>query len=86
MRGWRGVFAGALALIALEVVVSTEDAAKRTSNAFGLLTNVVQRALSPAVPLVPERAISPEGPPATAASYYAPHRPQPARTPAVVQV
>lgn len=85
MSGWRGMFAGALALIALQVIVSTSDAANRTSTGFKAIADVVQRALSPAVPLVPDRTGAGDAPappgPVTAPATYDPSKPQPAKAP-----
>lgn len=54
MSGWRGIFAGALALIALETVLSSSASTARTAGAFAGAASLVQRALSPAIALVPD--------------------------------
>lgn len=54
MSGWRGIFAGALALIALETVLSSSASTSRTASAFTAAASLVQRALSPAVALIPD--------------------------------
>jgi hypothetical protein len=54
VTGWRGIFAGALALIALESVLSSTASANRTAGAFTAAASLVQRALSPAIPLIPD--------------------------------
>jgi hypothetical protein len=48
------MFAGALALIALQTVVSSDAAANRTGGAFTAIASLARRALSPAVALVPD--------------------------------
>lgn len=54
MRGWRGVLSGVLGLIALQVVVSTSGASGRVSSGMGDVASLLRRALSPAVPLIPD--------------------------------
>lgn len=54
MRGWRGVFAGALALIALQTVVGSDAAANRTGGALAGIASLARRALSPGIALVPD--------------------------------
>lgn len=55
MSGLRGVFAGVLALVALQAVVSTDASSKRVRGLFGDAAGLVERALSPAVPAIPDR-------------------------------
>lgn len=52
----RGLFAGALALIALEAVVRSEESASRFGGLFTGLADLVSSAMSPSVPLVPDLA------------------------------
>lgn len=54
MSGWRGMFAGALALIALESVLSSSASASRTATGFAAVASLVQRAISPGIALVPD--------------------------------
>lgn len=50
---WRGVFTGALMLIALEAVVRTNQSADRVGGLLEDLGGLVRRAMSPAVPAIP---------------------------------
>lgn len=54
MSGWRGMFAGMLALVALEAVVSRTEAAGRVGSALAGLAGMVEHLLSPDEPLVPD--------------------------------
>jgi hypothetical protein len=54
VRGWRGIFAGALSLIALQTVVGSDAAASRTGGAFTGIASLARRALSPGVALLPD--------------------------------
>lgn len=51
---WRGVFTGALALIALEAIVRTNQSADRFGGLLVSAANLVDRVLSPAVPAIPD--------------------------------
>jgi len=53
---WRGVFSGALALIALEAAIRTPESAGRVGELLRSVAGLVQSAMSPAVPLVPDLA------------------------------
>lgn len=54
MRGWRGLLSGVLGLVALQVVVSTSGSANRVGSGLTDVASLLRRALSPAVPLVPD--------------------------------
>jgi hypothetical protein len=54
VTGWRGMFTGMLALVALEAVVSRTEAAGRIGGALTGLAGMVSHLLSPAEPLVPD--------------------------------
>lgn len=66
---WRGVFSGALALIALEAVLRTDQSASRVGGMLTGVAGLVNRALSPDVPLIPDlrENVAHMGPPAKAA-------------------
>lgn len=51
---WRGVFTGALALIALEAVVRSNQSADRFGQLFQITAGGIARLLSPAVPAIPD--------------------------------
>lgn len=53
---WRGVFTGALALIALEAVLRTNESADRFGGLIVSAANLVDKAMSPAVPAIPDLA------------------------------
>lgn len=53
-RGFRGVLAGALALIALEVLTQ-QAAANRVGGLFGEVASGVRRMLAPNIPAIPDR-------------------------------
>ena len=53
---WRGVFSGALALIALEAVVRTNTSAARVGGLLTGIGNLTRSALSPHVPAIPDLA------------------------------
>ncbi len=55
MKGLRGLLAGVLALIALQAVVGSDQAAKRAGGAVSLLAGMAERLLSPDVPAIPDR-------------------------------
>lgn len=66
----RGLFAGALALIALEVAVSTPAAAGRVGGLLGGAAALVRHLLDPTVPLIPDH--SGDGPTGEPSSYVSP--------------
>lgn len=51
---WRGIFSGALVLIALEAVVRTDRSADRFGSMFTAVAAVVDRVMSPEVPAIPD--------------------------------
>jgi len=51
----RGVVAGVLALSALELVLSSSEAAKNAGGAFELAASAINRLVDPSVPLIPDR-------------------------------
>jgi hypothetical protein len=53
---WRGVFSGALALIALEAVVRTDASAGRLGELLTSVGNLARSAMSPSVPAIPDLA------------------------------
>lgn len=53
---WRGVFSGALALIALQAVVSRADSAERVSSGLGWIATLVTAAIDPSKPAIPDLA------------------------------
>jgi uncharacterized membrane protein YgcG len=53
---WRGVFSGALALIALEAVVHSPKSAGRVGDLLTGVADLVTKAMSPAVALIPDRS------------------------------
>lgn len=55
---WRGVFAGSLALIALEAVLRTNQSASRVGSFLTISADLVRRAMSPAVPAIPEVGVN----------------------------
>lgn len=50
---WRGVFSGALALIALQAVVSNTSSASRVGELLSSVGDLVRAALSPNIPAIP---------------------------------
>jgi hypothetical protein len=54
----RGILAGALALIALEVLVSNRTAAGAVGGVFDLVARAARGFLSPDVPAIPDRSSS----------------------------
>lgn len=60
---WRGVFAGALALAGLQVIVSTSAAADRTGSLLELVGKVARHFLSPYEPAIPDLRKTPATPP-----------------------
>lgn len=54
MRGWRGVLAGALALTALQVLV-TSSRTDQIAGLFALPASWAERFLNPNVPAIPDR-------------------------------
>lgn len=70
MRGMRGVLAGALALVMVQVLVSARgEAADRIAGAPGLLVTAANKLLSPAEPAIAgrPRGSDVDEPPASAA-------------------
>ncbi len=53
---WRGVFSGALALIALEAVLRSDQSAERFGGLFEWAGELVRSAMSPEVPAIPNLA------------------------------
>lgn len=53
---WRGIFAGSLALIALQVVVSSRGSAQRVGSGLGWVADMVTAAMDPARPAIPDLA------------------------------
>lgn len=51
---WRGLFAGALALIALEAVLRSNQSVDRAGGMIAGLAGLVDAALNPAVPAIPD--------------------------------
>ncbi len=51
---WRGLFTGALALIALQAVLSTNQAAGRVGDMLDHLADLTRRAIDPSVPAIPD--------------------------------
>lgn len=51
---WRGVFTGALALIALQAVVSSNQSAERFGGLLTDIGDIVRAVVSPAVPAIPD--------------------------------
>lgn len=72
MSGLRGVFAGALALIALETVLSTTGAADRTAGLLSDVSRLIARMLDPNIPAIPDLTGSSSSAPTSAAVYTAP--------------
>jgi hypothetical protein len=54
-HGFRGAVTAWLALIALQAI-STRDGSGRVASLFGDIDHLVQRALNPKVPAIPDRA------------------------------
>jgi hypothetical protein len=50
----RGVLSGLLSLIVLETVLSSDASASRLGSAGTVIASLIRRAVSPAVPLVPD--------------------------------
>lgn len=61
MSGLRGVLAGSLSLIALQAVVGTQESATRVGSLATDVASLVERAVSPAVPLIPDRRAAAQG-------------------------
>lgn len=79
---WRGVFAGALALAGLQVIVSTPEAAGRTGSLLELVGDVARHFLSPYEPAIPDlrkNPAKPPPPPPTAPPDLDDGRPRPTR-------
>ncbi|MBM7510043.1 hypothetical protein JOE61_003857 [Nocardioides salarius] len=53
---WRGIFAGSLALIALQAVVSSRDSAGRVGSGLEWIADLVSAALDPGTPAIPDLA------------------------------
>ncbi|KAB2809298.1 hypothetical protein F9L07_19860 [Pimelobacter simplex] len=51
---WRGLFSGALALIALEALVRTDASAGRLGGLLDGVGSLIRSAMSPAVPAIPD--------------------------------
>lgn len=51
---WRGAFTGALALIALEAILRTNQSADRFGGLLVSAASLVDRVMSPAVPAIPD--------------------------------
>lgn len=51
----RGIFAGALALVALHTLVSYQGAQGRIAGAFSGVASLVDRFLDPSLPAIPDR-------------------------------
>lgn len=51
---WRGIFTGALALIALETIVRTDASAQRFGGLLSTVGSLARSAMSPAVPAIPD--------------------------------
>lgn len=58
---WRGVFSGALALIALQAALRTDESAQRVGGLLTKVGDLVSSALSPAVPAIRNTNDSSEG-------------------------
>ena len=54
MSAFRGAITGALSLIALQAVVSSDASATRTGQLFTDVSSLITRAFDPAVPLIPD--------------------------------
>ena len=65
--GWRGILAGALALVALQTVVAT-PAQGRVAELFSGAGNLAQRFLSPDVPAFPPKAAKSSAKPSSSPS------------------
>lgn len=53
---WRGIFSGALALIALEAIVRTDASAQRFGGLLSTIGSLTRSAMSPLVPAIPDLA------------------------------
>lgn len=53
---WRGIFAGSLALIALQAVLGTANSANRIGSGLTWLADLVHAALDPSTPSIPDLA------------------------------
>lgn len=51
---WRGLFTGALALIALEAVLRSNESADRAGRMIGSLAGIVDAVMSPTVAAIPD--------------------------------
>lgn len=58
---WRGIFTGALALIALEAILRTDESAERLGGLLEAVGDLWRKASSPAVALIPDLAGSEAG-------------------------
>lgn len=50
----RGILTGVLSLVVLETVLSSDASASRLGSAGSVIASLIRRAVSPAVPLVPD--------------------------------
>lgn len=81
MRGWKGLLSGALALVLLQVLVSSRNAGAGVSGVFGGAANLAEKLMDPTVPAIPARTTAPKSPvTATAVTQqlpgYVPYLPQ----------
>ena len=51
---WRGIFTGALTLIALQTLVSSDQAAGRFGSMLSSIAGLARRAIDPSVPAIPD--------------------------------
>ena len=65
---WRGIFAGSLALIALQALLSSQQSANRVGSGLSWVAELVTAALDPSTPAIPDLAgvslgsLAPESP------------------------
>lgn len=52
----RGIFAGSLALIALQAVVGTQGSAERVGTGLGWIADLVRAAIDPSISAIPDLA------------------------------
>lgn len=50
----RGILTGVLSLVVLETLLSSDAAASRVGSAGNVIASLIRRAISPAVPLIPD--------------------------------
>lgn len=58
MSAASGIIAGTIALSVLELVVSSDTAARNTGALFTVSAGVIRRLVDPSVPLIPDRRTS----------------------------